>query len=390
MSIASMNWALRQRLSSAHQQILLYVIADSADPNGVTRHCDPGYLEEHARMTRATMFRRLGELEELGLLQRLKFYSERGAPIYEIRLALSAAVDIPIKRRKPLDDDTIDDDSDGAPESQIETMDESQPETPLPTKVSPSAAPESHSCDSICPPVSEDSPPNPPPGGGLSKGEREQSEKREAIWTRFVEGYPGIAAMDQQAAREEFDGLSLDDAEWAVSVLMPLKEELKKLGRPAKNAHLWLKKAMFRNFPRRKITDPPPEGVWIVEGSDQDRALRFARRLTKSISPMLSTGPDGSRGYLHKTGVGEDLLAMLAHEGEVPLRWPVFQRGSPEFAAWQRRFTAWIGRGLPIEPGSDSIQAPRRWHPNKDGTWPETGPPSTDIMTADDLEHFDK
>src|SRR6266403_1700179 len=130
MSIATMNWALGQRLETHQQQILLYVIADSADPNGVTRHCDPDYMADRARLSRATMFRRLGELEEIGVLTRSKFYSERGSPIYEIRLRLDAQIDMPIRTRKKGEDD----EDDAIPESQPETLVEV-------TKVSPEASP---------------------------------------------------------------------------------------------------------------------------------------------------------------------------------------------------------------------------------------------------------
>lgn len=375
MSIATMNWALRQRLATTQQQILLYVIADSADPNGVTRHCDPSYMEEHARMTRATMFRRLGELEELGLLRRAKFYSERGAPIYEIQLVLSALIDIPIRRRRLADEEAGEDEHDGGseaatstPESQAETLGESHAATLVPTKVSPSAAAQSHSCDCISPPVSKNLPPNPPPGGLRSKNEAEVSAKREALWQRFL-AYPSIATMDQAEARAELDALSIEDAEWAVSVVPGLKEELRKAkDRPPKNAHLWLRKAMFKNFPRGKLEGPPPEGVWIVEGSDEDRALKFVRHLARQPLPFVRARTDGSRGYLHKTEVGPDLLAMLAFASDVPLRWPAWTRGTPEFAAWQHRLSDWIDKPLPLDPGTETIRAPCRWPPKKDGT----------------------
>jgi hypothetical protein len=367
MSIAAMNWALRQRLASTQQQCLLYVIADSADPNGVTRHCDPEYMETHARMIRATLFRRLNELEELGLLRRLKFYSERGAPIYEIQLVLDALVDVPIRRRGRPGDDESSDENEGSeaatigPESHSETLVQ-------PTKVSPSASPKSQYCDSISPTLSEESPPYPPPGGVRSRGEVEQSEKRAALWERLRSDYPGIGTMDQQAAREELDALSIDDAEWAVSVIPELKAELRQLkDRAPKNAHLWLRKGMFRNFPRGKLEAPPPEGFWISEGSEQDRALRFVRNLARVPTPfVLQRGAE--RGYLSKAEVGPDLLAMLIFADQTPRGWQSRARGSPEFAAWQQRVTAWVGQGLPCQPGTELIRVPCHWPPKKDGT----------------------
>ena len=181
-----MNWAMRQRLASTQQQCLLYVVADSADPNGLTRHCDPTYMEIHARMpSRASLFRRLNELEELGLLRRSKFYSERGAPIYEIQLDMTVFVDVPIKRRKgadgddgPEDEGTQSDTSTETPKSQVET-------SVSETKVSPSASPQSHSCDSISPPISKDSP-LPPSGGSVEADLDDGWKEFEADWPEGI------------------------------------------------------------------------------------------------------------------------------------------------------------------------------------------------------------
>lgn len=386
MSIATMNWALTQRLESAAQQSLLYVIADSADPNGVTRHCDPDYMAIHSRMSRASMFRRLAEMEAFGLLTRRKFYTESGAPRYEISLNLDVQVNLPLKTRRKGDDDDDGEGGDGQrPSDDREQQEyvatekpESHPETLPPPEshhaetgtVSPVRPTQSHSCDSISPPLSKSLPPNPPPGGlspSLSKKEAQQSERHEALWPRFIQGYPGIAAMDQQAAREEFDELSVDDAEWAVSVLLTLKDELRSHKRPPKNAHIWLRKGMFRNFPRGKLEAPPPEAVWIAEGSDEDRALRFIRSLARVPYPFVKTRPDGSRGYLNKTEVGADLLAMLIFADQTTGGWPKVDRGSQHFASWQARFAQWIGAPIPIEPGSNQIRVPTLWPPSKTG-----------------------
>jgi len=116
----------------------------------------------------------------------------------------------------------------------------------------------------------------------------------------------------------------------------------------------------------------PPEGVWIAEGSDEDRALRLVRSLARTANPFVLTR-EGVRGYLHKTPVGEDLLAMLTVADQTPLRWPAFKRGTPEFAAWQARFTQWTGVSLPVDPALDAIRAPWQWPPSKDGRIYEDG-----------------
>lgn len=368
MSVAAMNWALRQRLTSPLQQILLYVIADSADPEGCTRFCDPAYMEEHARLTRSTLFRTLGDLEILGLLERKKFYSERGDVRYEMTLNFEALVDIPIRRRKKVEDTS--DSGENSDEAQDDGA-ESHHEIVVETDHSPTGAKTKSQSDDYHKGPSlpkEDSHPYPSPRGSHSKMELEAEGKRDLLWQRFKQGYPSIAAMDQHEARDALDSLSFDDAEWAVSVLPALKEELRKAhDRPPKNAHIWLRKAMFRNFPKATLDAPPPEGVWIADGSDEDRALRFVRILARAPNPFVLTR-DGTRGYLNRTEVGLDLLAMLAFESEIPLRWPRAAKGSPEYAAWQQRFMAWIATPLPLEPGTETIQVPCQWPPSKEGT----------------------
>jgi hypothetical protein len=385
MSIAAMNWALSQRLETHQQQILLYVIADSADPSGITRHCDPDYMVDRTRLSRATMFRRLAELEEIGALSRRKYYTESGTPRYEIRLNLEVRIDVPIRTRKSGDDEASADGEDDAanrPESQAETLvgPESHSETLVAdTKVSPVRLPQSHSCDYISPPMSERLPPNPPPGGVRSKKEAKQSEKRERLWALLRGGYLGISSMDQQAARAELDALSIDDAEWAVGACPAYAAECGRLRKPPKNAHIWLRKGMFRNFPKVEIRRPEPEGVWIAEGSDEDRALRFIRRLVRLPSRFIGTH-DGVPGYRHKFRIGPDLIAMLTFADDVPLRWPKVERGTAHYAAWQRRFEEWIGQPAPLEPGATALHVPTPWPPKKDGTiYADNGYPDNDL-----------
>jgi hypothetical protein len=368
MSIHAMSWALAQCLETAAQQCLLYVIADSADPNGVTRHCDPEYMAEKSRLSRATMFRRLSELEQLDLLSRRKYYTDRGAPRYEICLNLDAKVHVPLKSRRKDDDDDGDGDLSAAetPESHAETLPpKSQPET---REVSQVRQTQSHSCDYISPTLSKNLSPNPSPRGSLSKQEAEDVARHDALWVQFLARYPGVNAMDQVEARREFDGLTFDDAEWAVSSALPYASECAKLRRPPKNAHLWLRKAMFWNIPKAKIGAPPPEELWIEEGSEADRAVRLALRLVKKIQPFVHSRAGSKRGYPRTQPVGPDLIAMLKFEGANDLHWPTYARGTPEFAAWQARFGQWTGAGLPTLPGTDSIRVPCQWPPKKDGT----------------------
>lgn len=389
MCAITMNWALRQELETVAQQALLYVIADSAEPNGITRYCTPGYMEKHGRMTRATMFRRLGELEGMRLLERRKFYTEQGEVRYEIALNLDIEIKLPIKRRGPKDDpdeDGPDHTSAGGeagdetqaqgmnetPESQGETLDSGDQSLT-------GAQAKSQSCDYHIDDPSlpkKDSPPYPPPGGSSSKMEGEAKARRDALWERFKAGYPSIARMDQGLAREALDTLPLDDAEWAVSVLPALRKELEgPKAPPPRGAHLWLRKEMFKNFPRGKLDAPPaPDRVWIDENSEMDRALALVRGLTGALSPFVITH-EGKRGYFSAAKVGPDLLAMLKFADETPTGWREVAAGSAEWTAWQRAFRAWTGRSRSSRLGADdAIRVPGPFPPSREGTiydWPE-------------------
>jgi hypothetical protein len=119
-------------------------------------------------------------------------------------------------------------------------------------------------------------------------------------------------------------------------------------------------------LPVGSATDP--EGVWIAEGSDGDRALKFARELARVSSPFVRTRSDGGRGYFRSAEVGADLLAMLQFVNESSFRWDLIPQGTPQFAAWQRRFVEWVGKPRALKIGEAGIRVPCPWPPKKDGT----------------------
>lgn len=367
MSIATMNWALSQRLETHQQQILLYVIADSADPSGVTRHCDPDYMVDRARLSRATMFRRLGELEELGVLSRRKYYTEEGAPRYEIRLNLEARIDLPIRSRRAGEDDGGGEHEAEAadnPKSQGETLGEAQSHSRETGAVSPVRPAQSHSCDSVSPPLSEGLPPNPPPGGSRSRKEVEVSEERDGLWRAFLGVYPGISAMPQDDARDALDALPVDDAEWAISSAPHYAAECRKLSKAPKNAHTWLKKAMFKNFPRGGPPAPRPDT--FAADSPEGRAIVALYQIARTPVPERAG---------RVTFRGEISLPLL-RLGEAAPRsvWP-FREAPDQIAAWAKFVAAHVPgpRGSMVDTkgiGKDmrrGIYAPWPFPPSKDG-----------------------
>jgi hypothetical protein len=390
MSIKAMTWAFGLPLEP-RAKLALLAIADNARDDGIAWP-SRDTIAEKSSQSRSTVNRRVKTLVELGIIRLTERFREDGTRTTdEIHLDLSVSPDDVLRKlhdsgqpnEAETDDETISDGSetDGPQDLRTPCQADTLPVQsghPTGAVLTGGGWQSGHGQDE--PSLEQETPPT-PSGGPLSKSDREASEARDKLWHRFVVEYPGIGAMDQQAARAEFNSLALLDAEWAVSVLPALKAELKKAGdRAPKNAHIWLRKGMFENFPRQKLDAPPPEGVWIVEGSDEDRALRLVRSLARAVSPFVQTR-GGDRGYLHKTPVGADMLAMLAAR-DSPLRWPAFQQGTAEFAAWQSRFTQWIGVALPLDHHLDAIRAPWQWPPAKDGRIYSDEPPVDGQSTA--------
>lgn len=373
MSIKAMTWAFGLPLEP-RAKLALLAIADNARDDGIAWP-SRDTIAEKSSQSRSTVNRRVKTLVELGIIRLMERFREDGTRTTdEIHLDLSVTPDEVLRKLH-----------DSGTPNEAETDDENASESGDPQGLGGTCQPDTlgvqsgHGTGAVLtgggsqsghgqdePSLEQDSPPT-PSGGPLSKADKEAVEKRKALWHRFLGVYPGISAMDQQATETEFQHLSVDDAEWAVGAAPLFEAECRKLKKPPKNAHIWLRKAMFRNFPKATLDAPPPEGVWIAENSDEDRALRFVRTLARAPNPFVLTR-DGTRGYLNRTEVGLDLLAMLAFESEIPLRWPRAARGSPEYAAWQQRFTAWIATPLPLEPGTETIQVPCQWPPSKEGT----------------------
>src|SRR5262245_9024565 len=133
-----MNWAMQQvRTDGPSAQIVLYVIADVANEHGVSLHADPDYLVERTRQSRATVFRRLDELERMGVLTRFTRHNDDGRRRYEIRLNLDRTIDY-----------TSAGESEEAAEASQAVEAESQIETAAVESQVETEGSESHPCDS--------------------------------------------------------------------------------------------------------------------------------------------------------------------------------------------------------------------------------------------------
>ena len=395
MSIATMNWALRQRLESPHHQCLLYVIADSADPDGVTKHCVPEYLVKHARMSRATVFRKIADLRELGLLQTFSAHGERGSHIYEIRLNLDKFVDVPLKTRKGGDDDGGESHCETHPSDADHEIAVSQRdsgsltgETATVSQVRPV---QSHSRDCISPPISKDSPPNPPPGGCDPKSDDGSGQAEPEHFAEFKRDYPMPSMWDWRKTLAVFVALTPSEAEHARAAAPLYAKQCSQPKAPKpRRPDMWLRDRMFENFKDAKLPPEPAQRVFIAENSDEFAAMRVVARIIDRPEPRATDIPEHGMGVMRPGALPADYRAMhqfLALGREDGF---VAEANSSEFVAWARRLHDWTGHhvearivmlegttmmemglGKPpikVKRRTHGLRVPCRWPPRKDGT----------------------
>lgn len=402
MSIKAMTWAFALPLEP-RAKIALLAIADNARDDGVAWP-SRDTIAEKSSQSRATVKRKMKVLADLGVLALAERFREDGTRTTdEIRLNLTLSAEEVMRRMQGLSDadrgEDDDDDDDSGSDVEVDAGPESgegggvQAE-PLPVhSCTPTGAVVTRGPVHSCTPLNEPSlepriPPNPPLGGvhaedgPLKKPDKAASQARDRLWQQMLGVYPGISAMDQQAGRGEFEHLSLDDAEWAVTAATPYGAECTKLRKPPKNVHIWLRKAMFKNFPRGG--PPPARPDSFAVDSPEGRAIVALHQLArKSISTA------GGR-VVYRAEITPQLLAF-AQAGERSA-WPWLDSSEAtrkQIGAWSGfveahvpgpRFPLLETRGIGTNQRT-GIYAPWPWPPNKDGTVyaasPEPDPPAS-------------
>lgn len=238
MSTEADEWAYRQETPSPAVQIVLILLARIADQNGNIQFISVEYLFRKARQSKASTFRRLNELEELGLLTRIKKFVNRRAiisgklhlertlrdgdqePSDPVAEALESALVAP--DQEPLAVDSAKPNfgpSEENDDSQIENR-QSEGSTILNLRVEDSHSSESRGFSLLRVPYKDK--------GNLiiesssttalqkqieevEKADIEFQKRLGADWERFKEAYPLDASMDRDATREALGELSLGD-----------------------------------------------------------------------------------------------------------------------------------------------------------------------------------
>lgn len=100
MSWEAVSWANRQKLKLPQEQLVLLVLANCADPDGVAFARWRGrdhwwhYLAERTRLSKASLFRHLNTLEEIGLATRSSIVLADGGKAPVVALDLAARFDV--------------------------------------------------------------------------------------------------------------------------------------------------------------------------------------------------------------------------------------------------------------------------------------------------------
>lgn len=324
-----MNWAMQNvRADSPSAQIVLYVIADVANERGVSLYSDPDYIAERTRQSRATVFRRLEELERKGALTRFVRHNQDGRRVYEVRLHLDREIDYDSVSEPENESDEAQAVEGGSqietlpPESQIETQGESHPCDSV------SLTGETHTEESV---LESKNPPNPPSGGS------QVSEAAIESFKPFLKIYPA-PITDMPKALALWGALS--DAERAEALTGAkgyrayIEAERKaNRNRAIKDAHRWLRDRLWMGYlTAGQEAERLQERFSAPMGSPQANAWDIFYRCCGEI--------DGIPKYLiSATPAGR--VARVPREwppivGEAT-EWKTWTEGTPQFAAWLRR-----------------------------------------------------
>lgn len=398
MSIKALNWVLHEvRTDGPSAQIVLLVVADAADEQGICRHAKPDYIAARSRQAPATVFRRLAELEAFGVLQRFVEMLPDGRRRYEIRLGLDREFEYDgdmVKKWRGADPKAEQSDGESREEMQSEVAQPTtQPDSQFESQGADSQietlklrVPDSHSCESQesleSPTSKKENPPTPLKRGG----------EHEIQFEDFSAAYPGPVI---DVPKAEAFWRALTDPERAAALTGAKgyavyidTERSAGRNRAVKDAHRWLR-----------------DKLWIGFAKDGAKAETAAQQFT-----CAENSPEWLKWQVYYRCCGEDGIPdyrISRFEGRnaklatVPRRWPP-ECGGLSHEPWQehaqgsRECAAWLVR-LRELPGARivfrrvrvngemavGLRVPSQWPPAKGASAaPET------LMDAEDAAAF--
>lgn len=309
MSIKAMNWALQQATGDPRAQCLLYVIADCASVEGVAWP-SADWLADKSQQSRATVYRRLQALQELGLCTVFPRYIDDSGKMWnepgpgrrrskspEIRLHL----DVTVTHTASQDDD---DDA-----SQPENDPQSQPENGGGVSLTGETR-ESHCCDSNKNHhLTEDSPQA--PQRGVIEPPLEEFQKAYPIpFTDYERTKSAWSVMTEAERREAITG--------ANGYAMLCRQQTK---RNVEDAHRWLRGRKWQGY--------------LTAG---EQAAAIAQRFDASEgSEQWQAWTIFYQACGKRTGIPDFQIRGTAPNriANVPAEWPSIGRGlNPDRSKW--------------------------------------------------------
>jgi hypothetical protein len=413
VSIEALNWARKIQVGNASGKSLLRAIADYADEHG---YCFPSFrrLSDDCEFSTDTVRRQIGELQKRGLLVFFENWIDehgkrnrerRGRQTsYEIRLHLD-------RTQAALEPSDVPDEAD----SETETAGVGVGGSTMP------GGPSHHATPGVAPvpplelPINnhlKEIPPTPQAGGGVSVDQDRDSEPEH--FAEFWAAYPDHEVMDRPKALEQYLGMTLAERIHARAAALLLKQQLDKLKRKPKNAHTWLQRKGWQEYPNAKLPEKPAERVFIPVA--ELAALDVAYRMVGVLPVPRVSDPQRGVGIWRTRPIEPDLAALAAFVAQPVEDWQQVPEGSHPFGAWAARLREWTGfavkpmrvfvekhdpavHDLPtmhpkfrIRKSANVLRVPCTWPPKKDGTLYAQGerevPPTVPELTNDDRDAF--
>jgi hypothetical protein len=382
MSWEALNWAGNQRTRSCSTQVVLYVLANAADPDGVAMDWWKGeghwwqYLMDRTRLKRASLYRIMDELEKAGALTiewRIPSAGEKKRAVVHLNLGSLILEDAATAESTT---ETHDPAETAPPEPT-----ESTTETPAKVGVHQGDKMESTTETPIytgtCIKIPERNPPSPPRGGFDAA-----LEKR---WQEFRAAYPdGILDLDR--AKAAFAALTEPDQADALAGLAHYADRCKRRREKSMKAHLYVAKRVWVGLGAAAAPETASTRIHDPAGR-AGRAVLAAHVIAGKGRPYMS-----KTGLLFRCELTPRLLALA--DAPPISAWFLHKAGTPNRGAW-RSFIEEVFAGKDI-PRLADISAPWEWPPLKDGTLSptgpteSTGPPIEPRMTEDDVRELTK
>lgn len=401
MSIRAMNWAMDQATGDPRSQCLLYVIADCASPDGVAWPSIK-YMAAKSQQSKATVQRRLKELEEIGAVARFPRWEDEDGKVNsegrgrrtsdEIRLLLDRSIVI-------RNDDEGTEES-AAPPSQADTGGLQADTGPV---AQLSDGPPSHCGDPYMNRNSEpeDSPPNPPSGGDATQIEIEG-------WQDFKSAFEsdGDPIVRVSLAQQLFAALKPDERSrvtLSAKGLIAWRHRQKKP--PSKpSAQTFIREiGAWATWEKHAPPDPvacePP--IFVAEDSEDWQALRVLAAI-RNEPELRALALDHGRGLMLKAlRPAVKALAQFAGDQIDTSAWKIFEEGTQQCGAWcefarMRPHNVDTGETRVMQVGSKiyndwqvkvvGVRVPCEWPPRKDGTLSTAGPKHESNLTEDDMK----